>query len=251
MQAFVDFALCNAMNVRPFAHPISPPHQWLHIISLCLFAPLNPVYLLSASIYNPIACLSHLCICLHPQMPVCALCVSICNAKHCLYRFVSVCWCALHLHCKLLFVSYWNFIAAPQYLHISFVCILPILPMPVKHLSVFAISVHPLCLFAPSTMCACTAKRLLISFCCLLHHNSCTSLFVTLTLPIDCIRPLCVCLQLPMPAHFFLFVRYQCLHIFFWCYCTLLSVSFCTIPYVCLFALLNECCLPHSVVCTP
>ncbi len=57
-------------------------------------------------------------------------------------------------------------------------------------------------------MCACTAKRLLISFCCLLHHNACTSLFVTLTLPIDCIRPLCVCLQLPMPAHFFSFCSY-------------------------------------------
>jgi hypothetical protein len=177
---------------------------------------------ISVFIFTPESCISHLClfapspVCAYLISHVCAFCVSICNAKHCLYRFVSVCWSQ-----------------SPHYTYIAnfSLCLIEIL-LPHHNICTFLSFAHyqclyntslclhlvytlSVCLHHPICVLVCTAKRLLIPFCCLLHHNACTSLFVTLTLPIDCIRPLCVYLQLPMPVHFFLFVHYQCLNIFF------------------------------------
>ena len=133
----------------------------------------------------------------------------------------------------------------------------------------FAITVH----FLTVSVCSIPpvyTNRLLISNCCLLHHNACISLLVTLHLHS----------KLTTYAHFFLFVRISLLvtlHLHsklttysqhhnpcafvsvctlpvpaypFFCNCTSLLCLLHLLPSMFLFALLNECFTSFCCLCT-
>ena len=130
-----------------------------HHISVCLFSPLNPAHPPSVSIVNSPSPAYPLPV-LHPLLP-------------------SVCLFALLNDCLSCFVSCFFCTTKPA-LYSSF-CISFCLHAACVRLSVFAILHTPsLCQFAASPL-VCT-NRLLISYCCLLHHNACTFLLVTLHL---------------------------------------------------------------------
>jgi hypothetical protein len=173
----------------------------------------------------------------------------------------SVCLFALLNDCLSCFVSCFYCTTKPA-LYSSF-CISFCLHAACVRLSVFAITVHAISVSVCSIPPVCT-NRLFISYCCLLHHNACISVLVTLHL--HYIRAfLSVCTHIPsryttLRLHtssapqsprisFCLYAASACISLF-----VLLHIpSLCLLhllPSVYLFALLNECFTSFCCLCT-